>query len=297
MRATFGNFTFDTTARELRRNGDIVKLQSQPAQVLAVLIEHAGEVVTRDTLRQAVWGGDTFVDFDKGLNFAIAQVRTALGDSADTPTYIRTFPKRGYQFIASIDSDVGTLSARRSAESAEGAVPPNRSANRLRQGFGGQEALRRVLLPALAMALVAVGVWIFAQRSVANPAHTIAVVRFDNQTGLADYDRYAQDVTDALVAELTASGTGRFAIIGNAAALRLPRDQRDIVKIGDSLKAGYIVLGQVQREGEKVRVLAHLIRLPEQTHLWVTRVEAVPAELTPPAGLAQRISTEFLGKL
>src|SRR5262245_65609786 len=110
MRATFGNFTFDTTARELRRNGDIVKLQSQPAHVLAVLIEHAGEVVTRDALRQAIWGGDTFVDFDKGLNFAIAQVRTALGDSADAPTYIRTFPKRGYQFITPVEIQEGILS-------------------------------------------------------------------------------------------------------------------------------------------------------------------------------------------
>ena len=88
MKKTFGPFSFDTPTRELRRNGDIVKLQSQPAQVLAVLVEHAGEVVTRDALRQAVWRGDTFVDFDKGLNFAIAQVRTALGDSADSPTYI-----------------------------------------------------------------------------------------------------------------------------------------------------------------------------------------------------------------
>ena len=90
------------------------------------------------------------------------------------------------------------------------------------------------------------------------------------------------------------SGTGRFAIIGNAAALRAPRDQRNLAAIGESLKADYIVIGQVQREGERVRVLAHLIRLPEQKHLWVTRVEAVPSELTPPAGLAQRISTEFL---
>jgi DNA-binding winged helix-turn-helix (wHTH) protein/TolB-like protein len=275
----FGPFEFDGTARELRRNGDIVKLQAQPAHVLAVLIEHAGEVVTRDTLRQAVWGGDTFVDFDKGLNFAIAQVRTALGDSADTPTYIRTFPKRGYQLIAPVESEHRSW--------GRTLVLPNRTA----------KALRHVLLPALAVALVVVGVWIHAQRSVASPAHTIAVTRFDNQTGLAEYDRYAQDVTDALVAELTASGLGRFSIIGNAAALRAPRDRRDLVAIGDSLKAGYIVLGQVQREGERVRVLAHLIRLPEQTHLWVTRVEATPAELTPSAGLAQRISTEFLGKL
>ena len=80
--------------------------------MLAVLIEHAGEVVARDALRQAVWGDDTFVDFDKGLNFAIAQVRTALGDSARSPSYIRTFPKRGYQFIAPLDIQDRTLAPR-----------------------------------------------------------------------------------------------------------------------------------------------------------------------------------------
>jgi len=162
------------------------------------------------------------------------------------------------------------------------------------------KALRHALLPASALLVVAIALasaWAWTTRGSSGPSHTIAVTRFDNQTGLADYDRYAQDLTDALVAELTVAGTGRFAIIGNAAALRAPRDQRDLVAIGDSLKAGYVVIGQVQREGERVRVLAHLIRLPEQKHLWVTRVEAVPSELTPPTGLAQRISTEFLGKL
>jgi DNA-binding winged helix-turn-helix (wHTH) protein/TolB-like protein len=284
MKEIFGPFTFETTTRELRRDGEIVKLQSQPAQVLAVLIEHAGEIVTRDALRAAIWGDDTFVDFDKGLNFAIAQVRTALGDSADAPAYVRTFPKRGYQFIAAVETS--------GAESQPALAGRQAQDERRRR-------LRRTLIPLSAtLALLIIGAVVFGYaRRPSGPAHTIAVAQFDNQTGLADYDRYAQDLTDALVAELTVSGTGRFAIIGNAAALRAPRDRRDLVAIGDSLKAGYIVLGQVQREGERVRVLAHLIQLPEQKHLWVTRVEAAPSELAPPAGLAQRISTEFLGKL
>ena len=291
MKSRFGSFEFDSASRELRRDGDIVRLQSQPAQVLAVLIEHAGEIVTRDALRTAIWGDDTFVDFDKGLNFAIAQVRTALGDSADAPTYIRTFPKRGYQFIVSIETP-SQVDVHPDSKWGRTSVLPIRSPEGLRHNRLGLLAAASIVV----LALVG-GVWNWSARSADGPSHTIAVARFDNQTGLADYDRYAQDLTDALVAELTVSGTGRFDIIGNAAALRAPRDGRDLVAIGDSLKAGYVVIGQVQREGERVRVLAHLIRLPEQKHLWVTRVEAVPSELTPPTGLAQRISTEFLGKL
>ena len=89
MNAAFGEFEFDTATGELRRRGEPVRLQSQPAQVLAILVGSAGQVVTRETLRDAVWGAETFVDFDKGLNFAIAQVRAALGDSADSLSFIR----------------------------------------------------------------------------------------------------------------------------------------------------------------------------------------------------------------
>src|SRR5438876_7043060 len=102
-RARFGLFEFDSSTGELRRDGVAVKLQPQPAQVLAYLVDHAGEVVARETLRDAVWGGDTYVDFDRGLNFCIAQIRAALGDTADSPRFIRTLPKRGYQFIAPVE--------------------------------------------------------------------------------------------------------------------------------------------------------------------------------------------------
>ena len=103
MKKRFGEFEFDTGTGELRRGSELVRLQSQPAKILAMLVEHAGEVVTREALRDAIWGSDTFVDFDKNLTFAIGQVRAALGDSADAPTFVRTLPKRGYQFVARVD--------------------------------------------------------------------------------------------------------------------------------------------------------------------------------------------------
>src|SRR5918999_3612422 len=96
----FGTFEFDIASRELRCNGRKVALQSQPADVLCHLLTHPGEVVTRDDLRRAIWSDDTFVDFDAALNVAINKVRQALNDSASTPRFIETIPKRGYRFLA-----------------------------------------------------------------------------------------------------------------------------------------------------------------------------------------------------
>jgi DNA-binding winged helix-turn-helix (wHTH) protein/TolB-like protein len=291
MKAKFGEFEFDAVTGELRRRGQPVRLQAQPARVLAMLVEHAGQVVTRDALRELLWGGDTFVDFDKGLNFAIAQVRTALGDSADAPSFVRTLPKRGYQFIAPIE--VADDANRIDPESAVDAGAPR---PRVESAVDVRSALRLTAAAVAILCVAAAAAW-WASRSTGDP-HTLAVVAFDNETGNSELDRYAQNVTDALVAELTTGARGRLQVIGNAAALRVPRSQRDLVTIGRSLHAGHIVLGQVQRDQGKLRILAHLIRLPEQTHLWVVRIEQSETEpLGAAAKAATRISEQFLGKL
>jgi TolB-like protein len=98
----FGVFELDLEAGVLRRNGRKVKLQEQPFQVLAMLLERPGQVVTRDELQQRLWSTDTFVDFDHGLNKAINKIRLALGDSADAPRFVETLARRGYRFIASL---------------------------------------------------------------------------------------------------------------------------------------------------------------------------------------------------
>jgi cholera toxin transcriptional activator len=100
--ARFGVFELDLSTGELRRNGVKLRLQGQPVQVLALLLERAGEVVTRDELRQELWPSDTFVDFDHSLNTAINKVREALGDSASSPRYVETLARRGYRFIAPV---------------------------------------------------------------------------------------------------------------------------------------------------------------------------------------------------
>lgn len=100
--ARFGVFELDLSAGELRKNGVKLRLQEQPFQLLAILLEHAGNVVTREELRQQLWPCDTFVDFDHSLNTAINKVREALGDSASTPQYVETLARRGYRFIAPV---------------------------------------------------------------------------------------------------------------------------------------------------------------------------------------------------
>ncbi len=106
----FGTFEVDPRTRELYRKGQRIKLQDQPFHILSMLVERAGDVVTREELRQALWPRDTFVDFDQGLNKAINKIREALGDSPQTPRFIETLPKRGYRFIAPLRGGNGNSS-------------------------------------------------------------------------------------------------------------------------------------------------------------------------------------------
>src|ERR1035438_4909573 len=99
----FGDFEFDDQTFELRRNGTTVRLQQQPARVLAFLLNHRGSLATREQIRLAIWGEDTFVDFEQGLNFCIRQIRLALNEQAERPLYIETLPRLGYRFIAKIE--------------------------------------------------------------------------------------------------------------------------------------------------------------------------------------------------
>src|SRR5580704_15993592 len=99
----FGEFELDEQTLQLRKNGALTHIQQQPARVLALLANHRGSLVTREQFRLAIWGEDTFVDFEQGLNFCIRQIRIALNDQAENPLYIETLPRLGYRFVAKIE--------------------------------------------------------------------------------------------------------------------------------------------------------------------------------------------------
>jgi len=112
----FGLFEVDLRAGELRKNGLKIKLQEQPFQILALLLEHPGEIVTREELQQKLWSDDTFVDFDNSLNKAINKIREALGDSAENPRFVETLARRGYRFIAPVQGMDQPRSLKRTSE-------------------------------------------------------------------------------------------------------------------------------------------------------------------------------------
>jgi Tol biopolymer transport system component/DNA-binding winged helix-turn-helix (wHTH) protein len=151
-RIRFGPYDADLSAGELRRNGRPVRVQVQPFQVLAALLEHPGEVVTREQLRERLWAGQTFVDFDQGLNTAINKLREALGDSVASPRFIETLPKRGYRFLFPIEADPGDSSG------SPQVSPKSREAQQPTNKF---RALRAGLA---VLAMVAVGVALVSMR-------------------------------------------------------------------------------------------------------------------------------------
>ncbi len=292
-RFRFGLYEFDAATRELRREGVLVRMQAQPAQVLGCLIARGGQVVSREELREAIWHGDTFVDFERGLNFCISQVRSALKDDSAEPTYIRTIPKQGYQFIAPLvrisvpgeQVQVQSPGGKDQKQPASAAAPPS----------GAQT--RRMGLALAAVAFVAIAtVTVFWLRTmhVAAQQTVVAVLRFDNETGNPDNTRFSDGLTDNVVEQLTAASNGKYSVIGNAKILRVPREQRDLTAIATSLHADYVVLGQVQSNGADVRILIHLIHLPDQTHIWVAKMDRTLADpLNLESEAAHKVASEF----
>jgi DNA-binding winged helix-turn-helix (wHTH) protein/TolB-like protein len=279
-RVRFGLYQFDPATGELLREGTPIRLQPQPARVLALLVERPGEVVSRDDLRQHIWGNETFVDFERGLNFCIAQIRSALGDSADSPRYVETVPKRGYRFIAPVDHGAG--------------LPPSSDASADRRG-----RTSLLVIALLASLLAGLGAFVFVRQQVTPTAATvpIAVVPFDNQTGSIEFDSVSEGLADATVAQLAQSDRPRLAVVGNAQLLRTARSFRDVKRIGAELNVDYVVLGQVQRDGKGMRVVAHLIRVSDERHVWAHRFDRPDLTLAVQGEIADSIAREVARRL
>ncbi len=264
-RLCFDFFELDVRAGELRKRGVKLHLQGQPLQVLAILLNRAGDVVTRDELRAEIWTADTFVDFDHSLHNAIARLREVLGDSAETPRYIETLPRRGYRFIAPVESPVESEHAPDPSHSAQSAPPrevPPASAR----------SMPRALLAASTLALLVIALAVWLARTGPHPTsaapriNSIAVLPLANLSGDPSEEFFVDGITDQLITDLAKIGSLR--VISRTSVMRYKSTKEGLPEIARELNVEAIVEGSVVRSGQRVRVTAQLLQASTDQHLW-----------------------------
>ena len=254
----FDNYELDTRAGQLRKGGVKLRLRGQPLQVLAILVEHAGEVVTREELQRQIWKADTFVDFDHGLHNAIARIREVLGDSAETPRYIETLPRRGYKFIATVED------FRTPPPTVEEPVTPDVTPAPLRRR---NPSLILILCAVLALVVAAWTVrrYVYA-KAAAQPIHSIAVLPLANLSGDPSEEFFADGMTDQLITDLAQIGSLR--VISRTSVMQYKSAKKPLPEIARELNVDAIVEGSVVRSGQRVRVTAQLVQARSDQHLW-----------------------------
>ncbi len=266
----FGVFELNLRAGELRKHGLRVRLQGQPFQVLAMLAEHAGEVVTREELQKKLWPADTFVDFDHGLNKAINKVRDALGDSAESPRFVETVARRGYRFLADVNAveTPARPAADRATPEKVVSEPERRLVPEADLEISRSTSVSRAWTIGLVLLLViaGVGAWrvVTARRSSA--IRSLAVLPFESLSNDASQDYFADGMTDQLIADLGRIGALR--VISRTSVMGYKHARKPLPQIARELNVDAVLEGTVIRAGDRVRITAQLIDANKDTHLW-----------------------------
>ena len=265
----FGVFEVDLRTRELRKNGVLIKLQGQPYQILAALLERPGEMVKRAELRQSLWSEDTFVDFDNSVNAAVNRLREALGDSAENPRFIQTLPRRGYRFIAPVE----TLDHEPTDTSVENQSSDEKTPPPLRAPFW--KSWYWIAASAVLAILFVAGLYVRRLGSSHQPGavtiRSIAVLPLENLTGDSAQEYFSDGMTDALITNLAEIKALR--VISRTSSMRYKGTQKPLPQIGYELNADAVIEGTVIRSGDRVRIDAQLIETATDRHLWAGSYE------------------------
>ena len=249
----FGAFELDLRSGELRKRGAKVGLQGQPFEILALLAQHPGEVITREELRSKLWPADTFVDFEDGLNTAVRKIRAALGDSPEKPQFIETLPRRGYRFVAPLEGSTAAALQRK-----ESSAQPTATLSRA----NGRGAIS-----------------------------SIAVLPLINLSGDPAQEYFADGMTEALTTDL--AQIRELRVISRTSAMQYKHAQKTMPEIARDLNVEGVIEGAVSRSQNRVRVTAQLIHAPSDRHLWAKNYERELQDvLTLQSELALAIATE-----
>jgi TolB-like protein/DNA-binding winged helix-turn-helix (wHTH) protein/Flp pilus assembly protein TadD len=269
----FGTYEVSLQSGEVRKAGLRIRVQQQPMRLLEILLEHPGEVVSREELCSRVWPNENFGDFDLALNIAIGKLRSALGDSAENPRFIETLPKRGYRFIADVSIVDGEPRPKRpgsaSGDLAETEATDKREAVTLVVAPRRQlwTAPRIMVAVAIALILPILAFWLFHSREPALVGiRSLAVLPLENLSGDAAQNYFADGMTDELITDLAQISALR--VISRTSVMVYKGARKPLPQIARELSVDAVVEGTVLRSGDRVRITAQLIEASTDKHLW-----------------------------
>lgn len=313
----FGAYEFDLRAGELRKHGMRIKLQEQPCQILAILLEHRGEMVTREELQSRLWPRNTFVDFDHSLNTAVMRLREALSDSSENPRFIETLPRRGYRFVAPVEEKSAPLIESHPPQTARLGASPTANPNEnpalslASPEFPATAAKKsdRVLRPRLfsltIFLIVIVLAASFGFRYLPRPSVAVApqgrmtslvVLPFENLSADKDQAYFADGMTDELIAHLAKIRSLR--VISRTSSMEYKGTHKALSQIARDLNVDSVVEGTVLRSGDRVRITAELVQVATDRHLWAETYESQLGDiLTLQSHVASAIVNEIRVKL
>jgi TolB-like protein/DNA-binding winged helix-turn-helix (wHTH) protein len=289
----FADFELDCFRYELRRKGHALKLEKIPMELLLLLAESDGRLVSREEIEERLWGKEVFVDAEHGINTAIRKIRQVLGDDPNNPRFVQTVQRKGYRFIA----EVGRVSMASASPPVVEAIPestkefPNQPSNhdppspapsdsRPEEPAQPKSATRRTVIWMVAVAAALLLAWPAYKftlsrltRSVsAQPAiRSIAVLPLENLSGRAADEYFADGMTDELITTLAKYKSLR--VISRTSIMQYKKVHRPLPEIARELAVDGIVEGSVSRSQDRVRVTAQLVYAPTDTHLWAESYE------------------------
>ena len=305
----FGVFEADLRSGELRKSGVRIRLREQAFQVLAALLERPVDIVTSEELRDRLWPDGTFVDFDHSLNAAVNSIREVLGDSAASPRFVETLPRRGYRFVAPVERAGGSAPEPKSKLPQTQATAEPETAGE--QGSPGEPRRHSRSLYVGLGAAVAVLIAVLAHygaRTGDGPAATgnegaasserpsIAVLPLENVGGGEENEYFSDGVTDDIIAQL--SKIRALKVISRISSVQYKNTSKGLHRIGEELGVGTVLQGSVRRSGDRIRIVAQLMAVESDETLWaqtsdrdLTDVFAVQSEI------AQRIAEALHAEL
>ena len=277
----FADYELDVEAYQLRRRGRPVRLERRPMELLILLVEHRGRLLSRNEIAERLWGKDVFVDVETGVNIAIRKVRLALRDSAEKPAFVETVVGKGYRFVAAVE-----------VVPTAGTMPTDKAPDTPSPGAAGSgPALvvsRRSWLWLGLLACAMIAAFAFWSRGIppATPV-TLAVLPFSNLTGNPDRDYLADGLTEEATVTLAQMAPGQVSVIGRQSAMLYKGSTKSLAAIGAELGVSYLMEGSIRAEGDRLRITSKLIRVRDQVQLWSQSYDRAAGSLL---GLQEELS-------